>query len=108
MDQLQNLNIDGNFYWDIIFAILVRFTTSLSSTWRSWVDDFVQQGSVAIKANDDVRSFFQTKKGLRMGYPISPVLFNIMADMLAILFNRAKEDGQITRLIPQLVDDGLS
>ena len=39
---------------------------------------------------------------------MSPVLFNIVADMLAILIKRAKDDGQISGVIPHLVDDGLS
>ena len=36
------------------------------------------------------------------------MLFNIVADMLAILIARAKEDGQIDGLIPHLVEGGLS
>jgi hypothetical protein len=32
--------------------------------------------------------------------PLSPVFFHIVADILA------KEDGQISRLIPTLVDEG--
>lgn len=51
---------------------------------------FVSRGSVAIKANDDTDPYFQTKKGLRQGDPLSPMLFNIVADMLAILIERAK------------------
>ena len=39
---------------------------------------------------------------------MSPILFNIVADMLAILINRAKEDVQVTGLIPHLVDGGVS
>jgi hypothetical protein len=31
-----------------------------------------------------------------------------VADMLAILISRAKEDGQITGLVPHLVDGGIS
>ena len=38
---------------------------------------------------------------------MSPVLFNIVADILAILIKRAKDDGQIRGVIPYLVDDGL-
>jgi hypothetical protein len=36
------------------------------------------------------------------------VLFNIVADLLAILIERAKSDGQIEGVIPHLVDGGLS
>jgi hypothetical protein len=39
---------------------------------------------------------------------MSPILFNIVVDMLAILIARAKEAGQVERVIPHLVQDGLS
>ena len=39
---------------------------------------------------------------------MSPILFNIIADMLALIINRAKDDGQIRGVIPNLLDDGLS
>ena len=63
---------------------------------------------MAIKVNDDVGHYFQTKKGLRQGDPLSPMLFNIVVDMLAILIERAKTDGQIAGVVPHLVDGGLS
>jgi hypothetical protein len=79
-----------------------------SEKWRQWINQFVTKGSVAIKVNDDIGRYFQTKKGLRQGDPLSPLLFNLAADMLTLLISRAKEDGQITGLIPHLVQDGLS
>jgi hypothetical protein len=36
------------------------------------------------------------------------MLFNIVADMLAIMIERAKNDGLIEGVIPHLVDGGLS
>ena len=39
---------------------------------------------------------------------MSPILFNIVADMLSLLIKRAKADGQIRGVIPHLIDDGLS
>jgi hypothetical protein len=36
------------------------------------------------------------------------MLFNIVADMLAIMIERAKVDGQVEGVIPHLVDEGLS
>jgi hypothetical protein len=66
-----------------------------------------KNGHVQIKINDQVRENFQTKKGLREGDPLSPILFNIVADILAIIINRAKNNRQIDRVIPHLIDNGL-
>src|SRR4051812_7382401 len=72
------------------------------------IQSFVSRGSVAIKVNDDTGNYFHTKKELRLGDPLSPLLFNIVTDMLAILIKRAKDDGQIERLLPYLIDGRLS
>jgi len=79
-----------------------------SQKWCEWVQSFTQGGNVNIKVNDQLGSYFQTKKGLRQGDPMSPILFNIVVDMLAILIARAKEAGQIEGVIPHLIQDGLS
>lgn len=63
---------------------------------------------MGIKVNDQVGSYFQTKKGLRQGDPLSPILFNIVLDMLAIIMSRAKEHGQVKGVVPNLIDGGLS
>ena len=64
-----------------------------SEVWRTWIQSFITGGIVAIKVNDDVGHYFQKKKGLRQDDPLSPILFNIVADMLAVLIERAKQDG---------------
>ncbi|WVZ91838.1 hypothetical protein U9M48_037961 [Paspalum notatum var. saurae] len=79
-----------------------------SPKWIKWGETFISGGSVAVNVNDEVGRFFQTKKGLRQGDPLFPLLFNIVADMLAILIKRAKMDGQIRGIVPHLVDGGLS
>jgi hypothetical protein len=76
--------------------------------WCDLITNFVEGGSVGVKVNDDIGHYFQTKKGLRQGDPLSPLLFNIIVDMLAILIARAKEDGQVGSLIPHLVEGGVS
>ena len=38
---------------------------------------------------------------------MSPILFNIVADMLAVLIKRAKDDRKTRGVILHLVDDGL-
>ena len=65
----------------------------ISEEWHALIHIFISGGSVAIKVNDDVGSYFQTKKGLRQGDSLSPMLFNIVADMLAVMIERANVDG---------------
>jgi hypothetical protein len=64
-----------------------------SSKWCRWIEGMVTGCSVGIKVNDEVGHYFQTKRGPRQGDPMSPILFNIVVDMLTILIKRAKEDG---------------
>jgi hypothetical protein len=92
--------------WSFLFQTLKM--KDFSTKWISWIKSFVTGGSVAINVNEEVRHFFQTRKGLRQGDPLSPLLFNIVIDMLAILINRAKQDEQIARVVPNLVDEGIS
>ena len=79
-----------------------------SPKWCRWVEGMISGESVGIKVNDEIGPYFQTKRGLRQGNPMSPILFNIVADMLALIIKRAKDDGQIRGVIPNLLDDGLS
>ena len=69
--------------------------------------NFISGSSVAINVNNEVGHFFQTKKGLRQGDLLSPFLFNIASDMLAILIKRVNKEGQISGVVPHLVDGGL-
>ena len=79
-----------------------------SPKWISWVKSFISGGSVAINVNNDIGHFFQTEKGSRQGDTLLPLLFNIIADMLSILIQRAKEHGQVGGVVPHLIDGGLS
>jgi hypothetical protein len=75
--------------------------------WCDWVKAFVQGGNVVIKVNDQIGSYFQTKKGLRQGDPLSSILFNIVVDMLAIILSRAKEESQLKGVVTHLVEKWL-
>jgi len=73
-----------------------------------WISKVMSRGSVAVKVNDNLGHYFQTRKGVRQGDPLSSILFNIVVDMLAILISRAKEAEQIHGVVPHLIDEGLS
>jgi retron-type reverse transcriptase len=72
------------------------------------MEKVVTKGSVCVQVNDDLGHFFQTGKGLRQGDPLSPILFNMVVDMLAVLIERVKSLGFHDGLVPHLVEDGLS
>ncbi|WVZ95110.1 hypothetical protein U9M48_040912 [Paspalum notatum var. saurae] len=70
---------------------------------------FFTKGNVGVKVNDQVGSYFETKKEYVMMIHCPPaLLFNIVVDMLAIMINRAKDARQFEGLIPHLVQEGLS
>jgi hypothetical protein len=46
--------------------------------WCDWTKCFVQGGSVGIRVNDDIGHSFQTRKGLRQGDPLSPMLLTLL------------------------------
>jgi len=92
--------------WSFLQQTLIM--KGFSPVWCRWIDQIVRGGSVNIKVNDDVGHFFQTKKGVRQGDPLSPILFNLVADMLATLIFWAKPNRQINGIVPHLVNDGLS
>jgi hypothetical protein len=74
--------------------------------WSDWVLKTVKGGKVAIRTNDVVGPYFKTHKGVRQGDPFSPLLFNIAADGLACMIQKAKDGGIIKGLIPHIISNG--
>jgi hypothetical protein len=92
--------------WDFLHQALRMKGFDLK--WCKWIQEFISRCGVGIRVNRDIGHYFQTREGLRQGDPLSPILFNIVAYMLAIMISRANEDGQVSGLIPHLVDRGVS
>jgi hypothetical protein len=92
--------------WSFVKQTLLM--KGFSQIWCKWIEACTQNGHVRIKINNQTGGNFVTKKGLRHGDPLSLILFNIVADMLTILINQVKHNGQIDGVVPRLVDNGLS
>jgi hypothetical protein len=92
--------------WDFLQQVLRM--RGFPRLWCQWMENVVTKGSVCVQVNDDLGHFFQTGKGLRQGDPLSPILFNLVLDMLTVLIERAKSLGFLDGLVPHLVEDGLS
>jgi hypothetical protein len=68
----------------------------------------VTGGQTAISINGEVGPYFRNKRGVRKGDPISPLLFNFIADALSILLNHASDAGHIRGVVSHLVHNGVT
>jgi hypothetical protein len=68
----------------------------------------VRGGRVCIDFNGERGNFFRSFKGLRQGDPLSPLLFNLVADALSAMLSRASSAGLIQGLVPHLIDGGIT
>ena len=68
----------------------------------------VTSGTLSVKVNDVIGSYFQSGKGVRQGDPLSPLLFNLVADALAKIIQQAQRNGLIQGLIPEYMENGIA
>jgi hypothetical protein len=71
-----------------------------SPTWISWIKKLVEGGSICVRINDENSCFFKPGKGLRQGDPLSPLLFNLVADIFTRMLVKAAKQGLISGLLP--------
>jgi len=92
--------------WNFLEEVLHR--KGFSDTWIQWISKVVRGGTVCIDLNGERGEFFRSFKGLRQGDPLSPLLFNLVADALSAMLSRASRAGVIQGLVPHLVDGGIT
>jgi hypothetical protein len=76
--------------------------------WLEWMKQIIEGGKVGININGNDGHFFNTYKGLRQGDPLSPLLFNLVSDALATMFENAKMARPIRGLVSNLIEGGLT
>jgi hypothetical protein len=52
----------------------------------------VTGGTVSVKVNNRIGSYIKSFKGVRQGDPLSPILFNFVADCLTRMVHKAQEN----------------
>lgn len=82
--------------WDCLFSCL-KFR-GFSEKWCDWIKKVVVGGTVSVKMNNQVGPYFVSHKGVRQGDPLSPILFNFVADCLTRMIHKAQSSGLITGL----------
>jgi hypothetical protein len=68
----------------------------------------LNNGTVAVKLNSVMGSYFQSYNGVRQGDPLSPLLFNLVADSLTRMILKAQHNDLIFGLIDHLIPKGIA
>lgn len=92
--------------WSFLEEVMTR--KGFPDLWISWVIQSVKGGRVCINVNGNRGEYFRTYQGLRQGDPLSPFLFNLVADALEALIPKAKNKGYIKGLMSHLIPEGIS
>jgi hypothetical protein len=92
--------------WGFVMEVLKR--KNFPPKWLEWMKQIIEGVKIGININGNDGHFFNTYKGLRQGGPLSPLLFNLVSDARATMFENAKLTGQIRGLVPKLVEGGLT
>jgi hypothetical protein len=92
--------------WQFLEEVLVK--KGFCERWIQWILKVVCGGRVVVNLNGDLGKYFRSYKGLRQGDPLSPLLFNIVADALSAILDRASKRGFLRGVTPDLVEGGLT
>ncbi|KAE8675999.1 Myosin-15 [Hibiscus syriacus] len=82
--------------WPILFKVMEKM--GFGSTWISWIRKCVSTASISVLVNGAPTKEFSMAKGLRQGCSLSPLLFNLVGELLNLLILRVVSEGLFSGL----------
>ncbi|KAJ9536498.1 hypothetical protein OSB04_un000335 [Centaurea solstitialis] len=77
--------------WEYLFCMLKGF--GFHPTFIKWITEMVSTPTFSIVVNGESRGFFQGKRGIRQGDPLSPYLFTLVMEGFSMLFKQCIEEA---------------
>jgi hypothetical protein len=65
-------------------------------------------GRVCIGINEEMPPYFRTYQGLRQGDPLSPIMLNLVAEVLATLMRKVASQGKLKGVMEHIIPDGIT
>jgi hypothetical protein len=87
--------------WQFLREVLLR--KGFDPAYVHRIMQLVSGGQTAISINGEVGPYFRNKRGVRQGDPISPLLFDFVADALDVILSRARTTGHIQGVVSHLI-----
>jgi hypothetical protein len=90
---------------DFVKEVMVE--KGFPNIWISQTMSTIQGERVCININGERSKFFNTYQGLRQG-PLSPIMFNLVAKVLATMMKKAANQGKIKGTMSHLLPEGIT
>ncbi|XP_026450339.1 uncharacterized protein LOC113350414 [Papaver somniferum] len=88
--------------WEFLIKFLRKY--GFSSSWCDWLMALFQSARISFMVNGGPCGFFSVGRGLRQGYPLSPILFVLMEDVLSRNISKLVGMG---RILPMVIRKGV-
>lgn len=92
--------------WDFLEEVMKG--KGFPDKWIKWVMQTVEGGKVCVNVNGQRSPYFRSFRGLRQGDPLFPLLFNLVADALSALLDKAVAKNHIVGVLADLIPGGIS
>ncbi|XP_038704727.1 uncharacterized protein LOC120000673 [Tripterygium wilfordii] len=79
--------------WNYLDKVMLEM--GFGARWRNWIRECISSAKVSVLVNGSPTKEFSMEKGIRQGDPLSPFLFNLAAEGLHQLLEKAEMSGLI-------------
>ena len=77
------------------FLLEVLYKFGFGHKFINWIKACISEQWIAPLVNGRAMDFFKASRGLRQGFPLSPLLFVLQASVLGFLLNRKQSEQEI-------------